>query len=67
MMSSWVSEVWNVTTPPLAVSAAKVTPKTVSVDVVHTATVLVVVDTLTQESAGIAPDAVMIGLFMYLV
>ena len=35
-MSSWVSVVWNVITPPLAVSAPKVTPKTMSAALVHT-------------------------------
>jgi hypothetical protein len=37
-----------------------------SAALVHTTTVLAVVDTLTQESAGITPDAVIVGLFMWL-
>ena len=38
--------------------------KAMSVDVLHTSTVLVVLDTLTHAYAGIAPDALMIGLFI---
>ena len=60
-MSSWLSEVWKTTGAPLRVGVPVVKLKAMSVDVLHTSTVLVVVDTLTHAYAGIAPDAVMIG------